>query len=38
VLNKLGFVYHGDSVQPHIDGIRFFDSKDYLLDLSGARE
>lgn len=34
VLEKLGFVYQKDSIQPHIDGQRFFDSKDYLLDLS----
>jgi ribosomal-protein-alanine N-acetyltransferase len=33
VLEKLGFVYQKDSVQPHIDGKRFFDSRDYLLDL-----
>lgn len=33
VLEKLGFVYQKDSIQPHIDGKRFFDSKDYLLDL-----
>lgn len=34
VLEKLGFVYQKDSVQPHIDGKRFFDSRDYLLELT----
>jgi ribosomal-protein-alanine N-acetyltransferase len=34
VLEKLGFVYQKDSIQPHIDGQRFFDSKDYLLELT----
>ena len=33
VLEKLGFVYHHDSQTPHIDGIRIFDSKEYILDL-----
>ena len=33
VIEKLGFVYDRDSLTPHIDGIRFFDSKEYLLDL-----
>jgi ribosomal-protein-alanine N-acetyltransferase len=37
VLEKLGFVYQKDSVQPQVDGTRFFDSKDYLLDLAGGR-
>jgi hypothetical protein len=34
VLEKLGFVYQKDSIQPHIDGQRFFGSKDYLLELT----
>lgn len=33
VLQKLGFVYHHDSLTPHIDGVRVFDSKEYVLDL-----
>jgi ribosomal-protein-alanine N-acetyltransferase len=38
VLEKLGFVYQKDSVQPHVDGKRVFDSKDYLLDLPSDRK
>lgn len=33
VLEKLGFVYHHDSKTLHIDGIRVFDSREYMLDL-----
>ena len=33
VIEKLGFVYDRDSMTPHVDGIRFFDSREYLLDL-----
>ncbi len=33
VLEKLGFVYHHDSMTPHIDGTRIFDSREYMLDL-----
>lgn len=33
VLEKLGFVYHRDSLTPHIDGKRIFDSREYMLDL-----
>ena len=33
VLEKLGFVYDRDSLTPHIDGTRSFDSKEYFLDL-----
>jgi len=33
VIEKLGFVYDRDSITPHIDGVRFFDSREYLLDL-----
>ena len=33
VLEKLGFVYDRDDVVPHIDGNRFFDSREYLLEL-----
>ena len=35
VLEKLGFVYHHDSLTPHIDGVRVFDSKEYMLNLEG---
>jgi hypothetical protein len=34
VLEKLGFVYDHDSLTPHVDGIRFFDSKEYVWKLS----
>jgi len=33
VIEKLGFVYDRDDVTPHIDGVRSFDSREYLLDL-----
>ena len=33
VIEKLGFVYYRDDIVPHVDGIRFFDSREYLLDL-----
>ncbi len=33
VIEKLGFVYDRDSITPHMDGIRFFDSREYFLDL-----
>ena len=34
VIEKLGFVYDRDDITPHADGVRFFDSREYLLDLS----
>jgi len=33
VLEKLGFVYDREDITPHIDGVRFFDSREYLLKL-----
>jgi len=33
VLEKLGFVYDRDGTTPHIDGIRYFDSREYFLEL-----
>jgi len=33
VLEKLGFIYDRDDITPHVDGIRFFDSREYFLDL-----
>jgi len=33
VIEKLGFVYDRDDITPHVDGIRFFDSQEYYLDL-----
>ena len=33
VLEKLGFVYDRDDVFPHVDGVRFFDSREYFLEL-----
>jgi ribosomal-protein-alanine N-acetyltransferase len=33
VLEKLGFVYDHDSLTPHVDGTRFFDSREYVLEL-----
>ncbi len=33
VIEKLGFVYDRDDITPHIDGVRFFDSREYYLDL-----
>ena len=32
-IEKLGFVYDRDDITPHVDGIRFFDSREYLLEL-----
>jgi ribosomal-protein-alanine N-acetyltransferase len=33
VLEKLGFVYDRDDITPHIDGLRFFDSREYFLEI-----
>lgn len=33
VIEKLGFVYDRDDITPHVDGTRFFDSREYYLDL-----
>ena len=33
VLEKLGFVYDRDDITPHVDGTRFFDSREYYLEL-----
>ena len=33
VIEKLGFVYDRDDLVPHVDGVRFFDSREYYLDL-----
>ena len=33
VIDKLGFVYDRDDITPHVDGVRFFDSKEYFLEL-----
>ena len=33
VIEKLGFIYDRDDITPHVDGIRFFDSREYLMDL-----
>ena len=33
VLEKLGFIYHHDSLTPHVDGSHVFDSREYMLDL-----
>ena len=33
VIEKLGFVYDKDDITPHVDGIRFFGSREYYLDL-----
>ena len=33
VIKKLGFVYDRDDITPHVDGIRYFDSREYLLEL-----
>ena len=33
VIEKLGFVYDRDDITPHVDGIRFFDSREYYLDI-----
>ena len=34
VIEKLGFVYDRDDITPHVDGIRFFESREYLLELN----
>ena len=33
VLEKLGFVYNHDSLTPHVDGTKVFNSREYLLEL-----
>ena len=33
-IEKLGFIYDRDDITPHIDGTRFFDSREYLLELN----
>ena len=33
VIEKLGFVYDRDEITPHVDGMRFFESREYRLDL-----
>ena len=33
VIEKLGFIYDRDDITPHVDGVRFFDSREYFLDL-----
>ena len=33
VIEKLGFVYDRDDITSHVDGARFFDSREYYLDL-----
>jgi len=33
IIEKLGFVYDRDKITPHVDGIRYFDGREYLLDL-----
>jgi ribosomal-protein-alanine N-acetyltransferase len=33
VIEKLGFVYDKDDITYHVDGIRYFDSREYFLDL-----
>ncbi|MDR2736532.1 MAG: GNAT family N-acetyltransferase [Gracilibacteraceae bacterium] len=33
VLEKLEFVYDRDGITPHIDGTKFFDSREYFLKL-----
>ena len=33
VIEKLGFVYDREDITPHVDGARFFDSREYFLDL-----
>jgi ribosomal-protein-alanine N-acetyltransferase len=33
VIEKLGFVYDRDDITPHVDGVRFFDSREYFLDI-----
>jgi ribosomal-protein-alanine N-acetyltransferase len=38
VIEKLGFVYDRDDITPHVDGVRYFDSKEYFLDLKNDEE
>ena len=38
VIEKLGFVYDRDDITPHVDGTRFFDSREYYLDIETAEE
>ena len=33
VIEKLGFIYERDDITPHVDGIRYFDSREYFLEL-----
>jgi len=33
VIEKLGFVFDRDDITPHVDGVLFFDSREYFLDL-----
>jgi ribosomal-protein-alanine N-acetyltransferase len=33
VIEKMGFVYDRDDIQPHVDGVRHFYSREYYLDL-----
>ena len=33
VLEKLGFIYDHDSLTPHVDGTKVFDSREYYLEL-----
>ena len=33
VFEKLGFVYAGDGITSHVDGVRHFDSREYFLEL-----
>lgn len=37
VIEKLGFVYDRDSLTPHIDGGKVFDSREYLLEIERAK-
>jgi ribosomal-protein-alanine N-acetyltransferase len=34
VIEKLGFVYDRDDITPHVDGVKYFDSREYFLDLA----
>jgi len=36
VIEKLGFVYDRDDITPHVEGKRFFDSREYFLELGKA--
>lgn len=33
VLEKMGFVYDRDDITPHVDGVRYFDSREYFLEF-----